>query len=188
MVTIRSSNEIILSLIDYFRLNQPNLDTKPGAVARDLAIDAPANQIALLYDELSKVSTQQSLRLVVGSDLDKLARNFGLSRKTATPSAGIAILTFSSIVGVTNVNKGDVVIANNGVSFAVLTGIAVNPAQTNFYRSIATKYSANFAFVGITDQYAVEVSVQATTSGTIGNIGQYSINRTSIVGVSNVLT
>jgi baseplate J-like protein len=186
MVTIRSSNEIILSLIDYFRLNQPNLDTKPGAVARDLAIDAPANQIALLYDELSKVSTQQSLRLVVGSDLDKLARNFGLSRKTATPSAGIAILTFSSIVGVTNVNKGDVVIANNGVSFAVLTGIAVNPAQTNFYRSIATKYSANFAFVGITDQYAVEVSVQATTSGTIGNIGQYSINRTSIVGVSNV--
>src|SRR5271157_121914 len=97
MVTIRSVNEIILSLIDFFQLAQPDLDTKPGTVARDLFVDAPASTLSLLYDELSGVSDKQSLRLVVGSDLDKLAQNFGVIRKQATPSSGIALLTFTSI-------------------------------------------------------------------------------------------
>src|ERR1019366_10262689 len=38
----------------------------------------------------------------------------------------------------------------------------------------------------ITDQYAVEVSVTATVAGSAGNISQYSLNTTSISGVSNV--
>ena len=97
MVTIRSVNEIIQSLVDYFKLAQPDLDTKPGTVARDLVIEGPASQISLLYEEMSGISDQQSLRLVSGSDLDKLAKNFGLSRKAATPSSGVAILTFSSV-------------------------------------------------------------------------------------------
>ena len=55
MATIRSINEIILSLIDYFRLSQPDLDVKPGTVARDLMIDGPASQLSLLYDALSEI-------------------------------------------------------------------------------------------------------------------------------------
>jgi uncharacterized phage protein gp47/JayE len=186
MVKIKSTNEIILSMIDQLKLSLPSLDLKPGTVARDLAVDSVANQLALLYDELNKSSTSQSLRLVSGTDLDKLAKNFGLVRKNATQATGTAILTFSSLSGITNINKGGLVIANNGVSFSVLTGIAVNPAQASFYKSIATKFATNLVFVGITDQFAVEVAVQATTSGTVGNISQYALNRTSIAGVSNV--
>ena len=48
MVIIRSVNEIILSLIDFFQLAQPDLDTKPGTVARDLFIDSPATALSLL--------------------------------------------------------------------------------------------------------------------------------------------
>jgi hypothetical protein len=64
MVTIRSVNEIILNLIDFYKLAQPDLDTKPGTVARDLFIDGPSSQLALLYDAISSVSVQQSMRLV----------------------------------------------------------------------------------------------------------------------------
>jgi len=57
MVNIRSVNEIIQNLIDFFKLAQPNLDTKPGTVARDLFIEGPSSQLSLLYDELQAFLT-----------------------------------------------------------------------------------------------------------------------------------
>lgn len=186
MVTIRSTNDLILGLIDFFKLVEPNATTSPGSVIRNLMIDAPANQLALLYDELSKVSTQQSFRLVIGADLDKLAKNFGLVRKSATPASGVAVLTFSSIPAVVNINTGALITATNGLAFSVLNGLSVNPSMINYYKSIATKYRNDLDFVGITDQFAVEVTVQATTPGVGGNITKYSLNRTTIGGVSNV--
>ena len=186
MVTIRSVNEIILSLIDFYRVAQPDLDTKPGTVARDLFVDGPSSQLSLLYDELSSVSSQQSMRLVIGSDLDKLAKNFGVIRKQATPSTGVALLTFSSINSNININKGDTVIASNGFSFNISNGVSVSSSSTNFYRSVASKFRDQLDFVGISDEYAVEVTVSASTAGSAGNIGSYSLSRTSIPGVSNV--
>ncbi len=186
MVTIRSVNEIILSLIDFYRLAQPDLDTKPGTVARDLFVDGPSSQIALLYDELSGVANQQSMRLVVGTDLDKLAKNFGVIRKQSTPATGVALLTFSSLNATIAVNAGDTIIASNGFSYSVSSGISISSSSANFYRSVASKFSDQLAFVGITDQYAVEVTVAATTAGTAGNIGSYSLSRTNIPGISNV--
>lgn len=186
MVTIRSVNEIILNLVDFFRIAQPDLDTKAGTVSRDLFIDAPASQLALLYDELSSVSNQQSFRLVLGSDLDKLAKNFGLARKQATPSTGVGLLTFSAINSNINVNKNDTIIANNGFSFAVSSGIAITPNASNFYRSVAAKFRDQLDTAGISDEFAVEVTLVATTPGTAGNIGVGTLSRTSISGVSNV--
>jgi uncharacterized phage protein gp47/JayE len=186
MVTIRSANEIIQSLLDFFRMAQPDLDTKAGTVARDLFVEAPATQLSLLYDELSGVSSQQSLRLVVGSDLDKLAQNFGMIRKQSTPATGTALLTFNAISAPININAGDTVIAGNGISYAVNVGIAVTPSNSNFYKSIASKFSDQLAIAGITDQYAVQVTVTATSAGSVGNIGTFSLARSNIPGVSNV--
>ena len=186
MVTIRSVNEIILNLMDFFKLAQPDLDTKPGTVARDLFIDAPASQISLLYDELSSVANTQSFRLSIGSDLDKLAKNFGSVRRKSSPSSGAAILTFSSINSPININRGDTITASNGFSFSVVSGIAVVPAAANLYKSIASKFRDQLDFVGISDEFAVQVTVTATSPGSAGNIGTYSLNRTSIPGVSNV--
>jgi uncharacterized phage protein gp47/JayE len=186
MVTIRSTNEIILNLIDFFNTAQPNLDLKPGTVARDLIVDAPASQLALLYDEIGKISNLQSLRLVSGSDLDKLAQNYGVTRKVATKSSGTALLTFNSIPAIIAINTGSLITSTSGSTFVVLNGTSVDPANANFYKSIATKYQSALGFLNITDQYAVEVSVQATTAGSAGNISQYSLNQTSIPGVSNV--
>lgn len=186
MVNIRSSNEIILSLIDFFKLAQPDLDVKPGTVARDLFIDGPASALSILYNELGSVSSQQSLRLVVGSDLDKLGKNFGLARRQSTSSTGVALLTFSAINSPININPGDRVIASNGFAFSVSAGVSVTPGATNFFRSIANKFREQLDLAGISDEFAVEVTVSATTPGTAGNIGTFSLVRTPITGVSNV--
>lgn len=186
MVTIKSTNEIVLNLIDFFKVSIPDLDTKPGSVARDLFIDAPSSQIALLYDELSKISNLQSLRLVAASDLDKLSQNFGATRKVSTRSSGVGLLTFSSIPAVVSVNSGALITASSGSTFSIQNGISIDPAQSNFYKSIAVKYQNDLSFLGITDQFAVEISVQATTAGVSGNISKYALNKTTIPGVSNV--
>jgi hypothetical protein len=186
MVNIRSTNEIVLSLIDFFRLAQPNLDVKPGTVARDLFIDAPANQLSLLYDELASISNKQSLRLVVGSELDRLAKNFGIIRRRSSTASGVALLTFSSITAPIGIKSGDTILSTNGFSFAVSSSVSVSPTASNFYRSVATKYRTQLDLVGISDEYAVEVTVTATAAGAIGNIGSYYLNSTSIPGISNV--
>jgi phage-related baseplate assembly protein len=186
MSNIRSVNEIILSMIDFLKLAQPNLSTVPGSVGRDLMIDLPASQLSLLYDELSGVSNKQSLRLVTGSDLDKLAKNYGLSRNQSTPSSGPALITFSSINAPIAINTGATVAAKNGYSFSVLAGTSVLPASINYYKSIASKYRAQLDFAGISDQYAVQVTVQATSAGSSGNIGTYSLSVTNIPGTSHV--
>ena len=186
MVTIRSVNEIISSLINFFQLAQPTLDTKPGTVARDLFIEGPAAQLSLLYDELQGVSNKQSLRLVTGTDLDKLAKNYGLIRKQSTSSTGVALLTFSSLNATIAINKGAPVYTAGGLGFTVINPVSVVPSNINVYRSTATKFAAQLAYVGITDQYAVEVTVQASAPGSSGNIGQYTLSKVSISGVSNV--
>lgn len=186
MANIRSINEIILNLIDYYRLAQPDADSKPGTIFRDLFIEGPASQLALLYESLAGIADKQSFRLVLGNDLDKLAKNFGIVRKSATPATGVALLTFSSINSAIDINKGDTIISNNGFSYTVTVGTSVLPSASNFYKSLATKYKDQLEFVGISDPYAVEVTVISSSPGSAANIGVYALSRTTIPGVSNV--
>lgn len=186
MVVIRSVNEIISNLMDFFRMAQPTLDTKTGTVARDLFIEGPASSLSLLYDEIQGVSTNNSLRLSIGSDLDNLGNNFGLIRKQSTPSTGVALLTFSSLNANININPGSVVSTGGGISFTVTTGLAIVTSNINYYRSVASQYSAQLAYVGITDQYAITVSVTAVAPGSAGNIGQYSLSKVNINGINSV--
>lgn len=186
MARIRSQNEIILSLLDFFRTAQPNLDTKPGTVSRDLLVDAPAAQLSRLYQELQRISSLQSLRLALGSDLDKLAGNYGLTRKTGTKASGPALFTFSSIDADIAINRGDTVTARNGATFIVQTGIVVSPVFTNTYRATASQYRSELDIASITDQFAVEVLVESSISGIQGNISKYNLRNATIAGVSNV--
>lgn len=186
MVAIRNVNDIILSLIDFYKLVKPNLDTKVGSNTRDIFISPLASQLSLLYDELSNISSKQSLRLIIGSDLDKFAKNFGVTRKSALPASGIAIVTFSDINSNFSIRKGDTITSSNGFSFTVNSSIYISLQNLNFYKSIASKYQADLDTLGITDQYAIEVVVTCSTPGISGNLGKYSLVRTNILNASNV--
>lgn len=187
MTTIRNFNEIIFGLLDWFKNAQPALDTKPGTVSRDLFIEGPAAQIARLYEELNKISNLQSLRLAIGSDLDKLAQNFGAVRQRGAKSTGPALLTFNSLDADIPINKGETINARNGATFIVTNSLVVSQALASKYQAVASRYRADLDFVGITDRYAVEVLTEATAAGTQGNISKYSLTSTAIGGVNNVI-
>ena len=186
MVQIRSLNDIILGSLDFYRTAQPDLDVKPGTVARDLVIDGPAVQISRLYEELALVADSQSLALSIGSDLDLWASNFGAVRKQGSRASLTAIFTFTSIDYDIAISKGSLVFATNGSSFEVVNSTTISVISKNTYRSVASKYKTDLDFVGITDQYAVEITVEATTTGTAGNISKYALSSTSLSGISHI--
>jgi uncharacterized phage protein gp47/JayE len=69
-------------MLQRLKLVQPNLDTKPGAVSRDLFVDIQADQIERLYRSMAIVSEKQSLATATGRDLDRIASNFGVPRRS----------------------------------------------------------------------------------------------------------
>lgn len=185
MARTKNLQTVIQDFIDFIKLAQPNADTKPATVIRDILIDAPATQISAFYDQMGIVSSQLSFKDLNGSDIDNYVKNFGITRKTAVSAAGVALLTFSNIFADFAVNPGQLVYSSNGLSFSVLNGTTVSSKNINYYKSVALKYKNDLDFLGITDIYAVEVSVQATSPGIIGNVSKYGINRSNISNVNN---
>jgi hypothetical protein len=186
MVKIRNTTELIQNSLDFYRTAKPQLDTKPATVARDLLVDGPSIQLAALYQELARIRANQSLRLSLGQDLDKLASNYGAVRRQGSASSGTSLFTFTEIEADIPINGGDVVTANNGATFSVQNGITVSPTQRNVFRATASKFRAQLDFAGISDEFAVEVTVTATAPGRLGNISRYALVTTSTLGVSNV--
>ena len=56
MASFRSFSEIVSSMVERLRLTQPDLDTKPGTVSRDLFVDVQADQLSQLYNVLLEVA------------------------------------------------------------------------------------------------------------------------------------
>lgn len=186
MAIFRSFNDLVISFIEYLRLVQPELDTKPGTVARDLFVDSPAQQLAELYSQLQNISSLQSLFSTSGRDLGRLASNFGVSRKTGTSATGVAIFTTNNLDIDILIPTASVVVANNGVNFQTTSGVLLSAANANVYRATATRLRTELDLASITDEFAVEVPVEALTTGTSGNIGLYSISTHNVSGISSV--
>jgi hypothetical protein len=185
-MAIRNTSELIASFLDYYRKVLPDGDTKPGTNLRNIFIEAPSVQIANLYTELAKISNKQSWEDISGTDLERLARNFGITRQQAEGSTGLAILTFASLNGPIVIPSGGIIYANNGVGFSVANQLIISPSNASIYKANATKWRNDLDYVGIKDQYAVAVLVNSTTPGSNSNIVKYSLTRTNIAGISNV--
>jgi len=186
MVRVRTNDELILNAVDFYKTAQSQLDTKPGTVARDLFIDGPSAQLKGVYDELARIRTAQSLRLSLGTDLDKAGANFGAVRKQGSVSSGIGLYTFNEIEADISINVDDIVSASNGASFKVTQAQNISPVNANQYRATASKFRFDLDFVGITDEFAIEVSLEASSTGILGNISKYTLSTSTTPGVSNI--
>lgn len=186
MVVFRTFNDIVLSYLEFLRLVQPDLDTKPGTVARDLFIDAQAEQLSNFYNELRNISSLQSFFSANGNDLARLGSNFGVTRTTGTNASGIAVFTTSNLDIDILVPSNTVVTARNGVTFKTLNSAIMRSSSSNVYKATATRLRTDLGLAGITDEFAIEVSVTATTPGTGGNIGRFSLISQNVPGISNI--
>ena len=186
MATIKTFSQIVQSSQDNIRLRRPALDTKPGTVARDLFIDNTADQIAAVYRDMQLIQKTQSLLNATGQILDQYGSNYGITRDPGKRAAGTAILTFNNLLNNINIASGTTVTAKTGVVFRITANIIISASTKGVYSSYASSIAEQLHIAGISDQYAVQVPIEAINVGTNGNIPVYSLIKTSILGISNV--
>lgn len=187
MAIFKSFNDLVISAIEYLRLVQPELDTKPGTVSRDVFVDTPSQQIANLYSQLRSISNLSSIFSISGTDLNKLASNYGVSRISGGSATGTVVFTTNNMDVDVLISSGSIVAARNGVNFATQEDVIMTATNANVYRATATRLRTDLELAGITDEFAVEITVQSLTAGTSGNIGRFSITSHNIDSISNVV-
>jgi len=175
MTTFKSFNQIVASMLDRMVFTQPNLDTKPGTISRDLFIDLPADQIEKLYRVISYVYEKQSPETASGSDLDRYGSNFGISRTQGSFASGTVVFTTNSLIEDIQIPGGSTVTAKNGASYAVVGNYVMQSSAKSKHASVANRLKRSLQIAGINDPYAIEVPVQATRAGTAGNVGSLQI-------------
>ena len=175
MSTYKSFNEIVSTMLEQLKLIQPNLDTKAGTVSRDLFIDLPADQLEKLYRLISMVSDKQSPDTAVGSDLDRYASNYGLTRKVGSPSIGIVIFTTNNLSTDIAIPNNSLVTSKSGVNFKIIGNYFFSAADKGRHAATAARIKKALQLAGISDKYAIEIPVQATRVGTNGNVGSLQI-------------
>jgi len=185
MARIRGFEELVKTVIEELRLTQPDLDTKPGSITRDI-LDVFMARLAETYTQISTTSRLQSIFAVSGEDLNNLASNFNLTRRSATTATGTALLTTNSLEADIPIAIGDSVTSVNGVVFEVTSNFLMRSANKNVYSATVSRFRSDLDIAGINDTYGIEVTVEASTTGTNGNISQYTLRRTDITGIDNV--
>ena len=189
MSTFRSFSEIVATMIQRLQLTQPNLDTKPGSVSRDLFVDVPADQLARLYSAINLVSEKQSLATTSGRDLDRLASNFGTARNTGSAANGIVIFCTNSIVADIPIPTGTSVTARNGAVYKTIGNFVMSSVDKNRLAANASRMRKSLNIAGLNARYAIEIPVQAVRNGTSGNIPSVQIVSTNLgeaVSVTNI--
>lgn len=175
MATYKSYSQIVKGMVDRLKLVQPGLDTKPGSVSRDLFIDLQADELQKLYNLISLVSDKQSFATAVGSDLDKIARNFGFSRKRGSTSSGTVIFSVNYLDFDVEISEGTIVSTRSGVSYRTIGNYSMLSSQKNIYSANASRISKQLSVAGSASSFAIEIPVEAINAGQSGNIGSYQI-------------
>ncbi len=186
MAKIRSTSEIIRDFLDFYRVAQPALDVKPGSSARDVLVDGPSTQLGVCYDELSKLKTNLSPVTSYGQNFENWAKNFGITKPTGKKATGFALLLFNNIETDIALRAGDLVYAKNGSSFIIKNSLVLTSTKESYYKSIVNKYKSDLDTLGFTEIYGIEVLVEATATGTQGNISRFSLKSTNITGINSI--
>lgn len=186
MAKIRSYSDIVQGLLSYFKQHQPLLTLQPGAVSRDLFVEGVSYELQKLYSVINDNSRKQSLRLSIGSDIDKWATNIGALRQRGAKATGAALLTFNSLEADLGVRKGDLFSARNGATFSAVNNLVISPVLESSYKATVAKYRADLDYLNNSDTYAVEILTEATSPGEQANISKYNLSSTTIAGIAHV--
>jgi len=170
----RSFAEIQNDLITYILRQNQKIDVSPGQVFRDVSINAPASIMEALYGENDTVRNAQSIlnaSTMSTKQLDDLVANFGVTRKTATPSIGTVIFYTP------NQPVSDIEIP---VGSQVATTASNNNPQTVFTTSQTVRFLAAFEssyYNPQTGYWEIPVNIKSQDSGTNNNVGPFTINQ-----------
>jgi len=165
-------NANITTLLDdiknFIKSKNPTLDIQTGSDLYDLIIHGNSFAIGEIYNQLQIIENLQSIATTTGSDLDRIARNYNLSRKSAIPATGEITLYASSITADTIIPAGTTVGTKSSAS---VTGI--NFKTVGDYNILLS--SKAFYFNSNTGRYEITIPIQCVVDGIQGNVDANTI-------------
>lgn len=197
---IKDRDTVIASLVETINQQNSAIDTEKGRVIRDVSIDAPAlefSKLYYIYDYLAKCQSLDGFEEIFGDvdyqeqiaesfgettalflqraseDLEKLAANWNVMRKSAAKATGIARFKGTQSVDV-SIDK-DFKIATNSIP-------AISFETTESFTGLLIDYESS------TGLYYVDIPIKAVEGGINGNKIQGSINvlNTALANISIV--
>lgn len=169
---LRTLNEIIKNVIDDIHDVLPDVDTKEGTFIRDVFIGPTSTQLFQLYQDAKMIEYSQSILTATGTDLDKLAQNFFVTRKGASTSTGRVRFYFGS-----SVPSEPITIPRGAV---VSTQPSDNKPELFFITSTSADVLpgdiTSYLYDGIRKEYYVELDAVSVNPGEVNNIGSAEIS------------
>lgn len=188
-VYIKSLSEIAYSMIANIHDKLPEVDTKEGTFVRDVFVDPTSKEINDLYVQIKSVDLAQSILTASGNDLDRLAGNYFVKRKPATPSMG----TIRFYLG-TKQPQNDIFIP---IGTSCYTQAAPNQTALYFQTTQAAEVLAadpsTYGLDPLSNQYYIDVPAMSSQGGSQYNIPTGTISQVassisgSVTSVTNPL-
>jgi uncharacterized phage protein gp47/JayE len=179
-MAVKSLQAILNTMKSYIAARYSTLDTSEGSMVSDIVIGAPAQEMALLYQQDQNTSDNQALSTANEGGLNIHGANLSAPRLSANPSQGV--VTFFSYTQPTNditIPAGTTVSTAPGsggtaVSFSTLRDVTMFAIMAASYLNPDT---------GL---YEIQSNVECSQAGSIGIVGSQAINSllTSISGIS----
>jgi hypothetical protein len=135
---------------------------------------------------LRNISSLQSYATATGPSLDRLASNFSATRGSGAAANGIAVFTATALDTDILIPVNTSVTSRSGVRFRTMISATMAATNLGVYAANAARMRSDLDTAGITDEYAIEVPVEAISAGASGNISKYSLISTSVPGISAV--
>ena len=171
----RTFSEIVQDMISFITTQIPGVSTLSGTVVRNAVIDAPANEMSLIYEEIDNTKKLRSLRYadeISVEDLNSIGANYSLTRLPGSFSSGI--ITFRVLNFTTS--ESDIVIPSGTL---VQTESTIDLSAIIFQTTTTVTLlsaSAGSYFNTDTGFYEISVPIQCLSEGMIGNVAPGSIS------------
>ena len=171
----RTKDEIIVDLVTNILREQGNADIMPGQVLRDVAVNSNAIEMENIYNQIDRVSTAQSIsnaNFMTNQELDNLLSNFGIQRRGATKSIGVARF-YTTVLPTRSVTIPENTLLS---ALSASSGKSVNfiTRSTQIFDPVN---ASSYLITDINTYYAIDVDIIAEEAGQAGNVGAYTVTQ-----------
>ena len=194
MILTPTQEDIINSFIANIQSTIPEASTTPSSSIREAFINPAASQLSSLFDISKRIAVLQDIFNATGSDLDLLAQSYGLFRRGGVPASGTLYLDLTALLNASSINVGNGSsvrtrgTGSQSATFIVIGSYTFTSADRAIYEATASNIRSQLDSVGFTNvRLASAVPVQATSSGTQGNLGAFTLTSSNISGITNVI-
>lgn len=189
-MSIKTSDELIQQALNYILAWRPDVDTSVGTLVKDIVIDVPATVLGVAYQDLQQIQKASSVNYVnelTDNQVEDLAANYNLTRKTGSYATGIiTFIRYSAPTTTITVGASD---GTGGVSVSTLKDDnGVSYSFTTVETKQFTTENADSLYNASRNRWELNVTIQADQVGSDYNVAANAIKMFSgINGIDDII-